>query len=347
MAATAIPGSSSAFVVSFVRNRQLNLCSQPQLRFSLKTSSAYPLRRSSIRLSSSPSHIRRNSLAFAGQNVAETESKDVEEEEEDSEEEVEPGTKESNGTTAEEKSASVIKTMLLSYRDALADSDESKVTEIEGHIQSLEDEKNALIEQAKKLTEDLSKAKERFLRLNADFDNFRKRSEKERLNLVSIIQGEIIEALLPMVDNFERAKAQIKPQSEAEERIDKSYQGIYKQFVEIMKNLKVKPVDTVGKTFDPMLHEAIMREESSEFDEGIVTEEYRRGFLLGDRLLRPAMVKVSAGPGPAKAAEGEGSAPESIEGSADTTESVQEEQDDVSNEETEESSSSGATEDEP
>lgn len=70
-----------------------------------------------------------------------------------------------------------------------------------------------------------------------------------------------------------------------------------------MRALGVSVVETIGKLFDPMLHEAVMREESTEFEEGIIIEEFRRGFILGDRLLRPAMVKVSAGPGPVKPAE--------------------------------------------
>ncbi|KVH99443.1 GrpE nucleotide exchange factor [Cynara cardunculus var. scolymus] len=102
-----------------------------------------------------------------------------------------------------------------------------------------------------------------------------------------------------MVDNFERAKQQLKLETEQEKKIDASYQGIYKQFVEIMRSLHVAAVPTVGKAFDPSVHEAIAREESKEFNEGTVIEEFRRGFVLGERLLRPAMVKVSAGPGPA------------------------------------------------
>ncbi|CAK9254538.1 unnamed protein product [Sphagnum jensenii] len=103
-----------------------------------------------------------------------------------------------------------------------------------------------------------------------------------------------------MVDNFERAKTSIKTETEGE-NIHNSYQGIYKQFVEIMKALGVVAVDTVGKEFDPKVHEAIMQEESTVYPEGIVIEEFQRGFKIGDKLLRPALVKVSAGPGPVSA----------------------------------------------
>ncbi|KAL2900735.1 Protein GrpE [Bienertia sinuspersici] len=159
------------------------------------------------------------------------------------------------------------------------------------------------------MCEELSVERDRVVRISADFDNFRKRTDRERSSLVTNAQGEVIENFLAVLDNFERAKSQIKVESEAEEKINNSYQSIYKQFVEILGSVGVVPVETVGKPFDPLvgnqaglnfsrLHEAIMREESTIYDEGVVVEEYRKGFKLGDRLLRPSMVKVSAGPGP-------------------------------------------------
>ncbi|CAH8320145.1 unnamed protein product [Eruca vesicaria subsp. sativa] len=120
-------------------------------------------------------------------------------------------------------------------------------------------------------------------------------------------QGKVIENLLAVLDNFERAKSQIKVETEGEEKVTNSYQSIYKQFVEILGSLGVVTMETVRKQFAPMLHDqAIMREDSEEYEEGIVLKEYRKGFLLGERLLRPSMVKVSAGPGPEKFSEAEG-----------------------------------------
>ncbi|KAJ8763219.1 hypothetical protein K2173_025604 [Erythroxylum novogranatense] len=196
--------------------------------------------------------------------------------------------------------SSVIMTSLQTYREALASNDESKITEIEAFLKSVEDEKSEIERKLITLTEELSTEKDRILRISADFDNFRKRTERERLSLVSNAQGELVENLLPVLDNFERAKAQIKVESEGEEKINNSYQSIYKQFVEILGSLGVVPVETIGHPFDPLLHEAIMREESTAFEEGIILQEFRKGFKLGDRLLRPSMVKVSAGPGPEK-----------------------------------------------
>jgi maltodextrin utilization protein YvdJ len=98
---------------------------------------------------------------------------------------------------------------------------------------------------------EMTSGKEKYIRLQADFDNYRKRAEKERHTIRSDAQGDVIESLLPMVDNFERAKQQLKPETEKEKNIDASYQGIYKQFVEIMRSLRVAAVATVGKPFDP------------------------------------------------------------------------------------------------
>lgn len=198
---------------------------------------------------------------------------------------------------ADQKPLSVLKSLIKAYKDAVLDGDENAVSEIEAMIDTIESEKAELAQKVSALSAEITSGKEKYIRLQADFDNFRKRSEKERLTVRTDAQGEVVESLLPMIDNFERAKQQIKPETEKEKKIDTSYQGIYKQFVEIMRSFHVAAVATVGKAFDPALHEAIAREESQEFKEGIIIQEIRRGFLLGDRLLRPAMVKVSTGPG--------------------------------------------------
>ncbi|KAL5547026.1 hypothetical protein UlMin_006713 [Ulmus minor] len=214
--------------------------------------------------------------------------------------ESESDTSEDVEVDAEEKPVSAIVASLQSYKEALASNDESKVADIESFLKSLEDEKAELEEKVVSLSEELLVERDRVLRISADFDNFRKRTDRERSSLVTNAQGEVVESLLSVLDNFERAKAQIKVETEGEEKINNSYQSIYKQFMEILTSLGVVPVETVGKPFDPLLHEAIMREDSDEYEEGIILQEFRKGFKLGDRLLRPSMVKVSAGPGPAK-----------------------------------------------
>ena len=135
-----------------------------------------------------------------------------------------------------------------------------------------------------------------YMRLAADFDNFRKRTSKEKVEFEERAKRQTIIELLPVIDNFERARSQIKPQSDSENNIQKSYQGIYKQLVDCLKQLGVSPMRPEGEEFDPNLHEAVMREPTADHPEGTVMEELRRGYLLGEQVLRHAMVKVAAPP---------------------------------------------------
>ncbi len=133
-----------------------------------------------------------------------------------------------------------------------------------------------------------------YKRLAADFENFRRRNQKEKEELEQQIKGNTIKDLLPVIDNFELAKAHIKPQTEAEKNIHKSYQSVYKQLVDGLKRLGVSAMYPEGSPFDPNLHEAVMRLPTKDHPEGTVVEELRRGYVLGDRVLRHAMVKVAA-----------------------------------------------------
>ena len=135
-----------------------------------------------------------------------------------------------------------------------------------------------------------------YLRIAADFDNFRKRSSKEKEAVELKANCATIIELLSVVDNFERARTQIKPQNEGEMGIHKSYQGVYKQLVESLKRIGVSPMRSEGQQFDPNLHEAVMRQPTEEHPEGTVMEELQRGYYLGERILRHALVKVAAPP---------------------------------------------------
>jgi len=136
------------------------------------------------------------------------------------------------------------------------------------------------------------------LRIAADFENFRKRTQREREELEVQVKSAAIGELLPAIDNFERARAQIKPQTDGEMTIHKSYQGVYKQLVDALKSLGVSAMRPEGQEFDPNFHEAVLREPTDDYPEGTVVEQLVRGYLLGDRILRHAMVKVAAPPEP-------------------------------------------------
>ncbi|MGB3670019.1 MAG: nucleotide exchange factor GrpE [Phormidesmis sp.] len=151
----------------------------------------------------------------------------------------------------------------------------------------------AVLQQVETLQAQLDDRTGQFTRLTADFDNFRKRTEKQRQDLEVQVKCTTITALLAVVDNFQRARDQIKPQSEGEMAIHKSYQGVYKQLIDALKKLGVSPMRAEGQEFDPNLHEAVMREPTDQYPEGTVIEEFVRGYVLGERVLRHAMVKVA------------------------------------------------------
>nr|YP_009530664.1 heat shock protein GrpE [Paulinella micropora]AXY63353.1 heat shock protein GrpE [Paulinella micropora] len=136
-----------------------------------------------------------------------------------------------------------------------------------------------------------------YVRIAADFDNFRKRQIRDQEELRLQITCSTLEAILPVVDNFERARQQLDPQTEEGQELHRSYQGLYKQLVDIFKQMGVSPMRVEGELFDPNLHEAVLREPSDVYAEDIITDELQRGYQLNGKVLRHALVKVSMGPG--------------------------------------------------
>ncbi|AFZ16768.1 nucleotide exchange factor GrpE [Allocoleopsis franciscana] len=163
-------------------------------------------------------------------------------------------------------------------------------------ILKLRQENDALKAQLEELNQQSESFKTQSMRIAADFDNFRKRTTKEKEDLEQQIKRVTLSELLPVVDNFERARSQIKPQDDGEMGIHKSYQGVYKQLVDCLKRIGVSAMRPEGKEFDPNLHEAVMREATNEYPEGVVIEQLVRGYFLGERVLRHAMVKVASAP---------------------------------------------------
>ncbi|NJK54773.1 MAG: nucleotide exchange factor GrpE [Pleurocapsa sp. SU_5_0] len=149
----------------------------------------------------------------------------------------------------------------------------------------------------KKLLDDKSQqadlAKAQYARLAADFENFRRRTTKEKENLEVQTKKNVISELLPVIDNFERARMQLKPESEGEKTIHSSYQGVYKTLVECLKKMGVSAMRPEGQEFDPNYHEAMLREPTNEYPEGTVIEQLMRGYTIGETILRHAMVKVA------------------------------------------------------
>ena len=170
----------------------------------------------------------------------------------------------------------------------------------ENHNINAEDLKNSItnndarLEQLEKEHETL---KGQYVRIAADFDNFRKRQSRDQDELKIQLVSKALTAILPIVDNFERARQQLKPETDEAQSLHRSYQGLYKQLVEVLKQQGVAPMRVVGQQFDPNLHEAVLREPSEEFSEDLIIEELQRGYHMEGKVLRHALVKVSMGPG--------------------------------------------------
>ena len=132
---------------------------------------------------------------------------------------------------------------------------------------------------------------DRLLRMAAEFDNYRKRVDRDRRDQADAATADALADLLPIVDDLERAlKA---PVGSDVESFRKGVELIHQQMLELLRKRGVKPIDAVGTEFDPRYHQAVVQESSADHREGEVMEEYARGYMLGDRLLRPAMVKVA------------------------------------------------------
>ncbi|WP_336787034.1 nucleotide exchange factor GrpE [Paenibacillus sp. MMO-177] len=145
------------------------------------------------------------------------------------------------------------------------------------------------IEELTKLAEE---NQQRYLRAQADFDNFRRRTQKEKEDLAQYASMKLIGQLLPVVDNFERAVAAASANQDFE-ALAKGVDMIFRQLEQTLQQEGLKAMDAVGEPFNPEFHQAIMTVESDEHEEGIIVEEVQKGYILKERVLRPAMVKVS------------------------------------------------------
>jgi len=130
---------------------------------------------------------------------------------------------------------------------------------------------------------------DRLLRTAAEFDNYRKRVDRERRDLAEFTAADLVIELLPIVDNLERALQA----AAIDDPLRKGVELILKQMLDLLRKRGVGPIDALGADFDPNFHQAVIHEVSGEHREGEVMQELQRGYLLGDRLLRPAMVKVA------------------------------------------------------
>lgn len=162
--------------------------------------------------------------------------------------------------------------------------EENTVEKAEDTAKSEPDEKDKTIEALK----------DKILRISAEYDNFRKRTKREKDALYGDAKADTVAAFLPLLDNIEKA---VKTMPEAKEKewqaVSDGVALIKKQFEETLKKLGVNEINAVGEAFDPELHNAVMHVEDSEAGEGIVVEEFQRGFKMNDKVVRHSVVKVA------------------------------------------------------
>lgn len=160
-------------------------------------------------------------------------------------------------------------------------------------------DENAGPETLTEAQEAIAELNERIVRLTADFDNFRKRAQREKDEARQFANQGLLEKLLPVLDNFEMALTAVK---DADPSVRDGVQMILDQLLGVLKESGVEPVDAMGQPFDPNLHEALSQEETTEVEEGTVFQQVQRGYKLNDRLVRPARVVVAKAPGAAEEA---------------------------------------------
>ena len=202
----------------------------------------------------------------------------------------EQGTEETNaGKTAEQEAPAA---------DAVKDTETKESNakdagEAESAEQSATPEaSDAETEKLKKKYEDaLAEQKDKYIRLYAEFDNYRKRTEKEKSQNFDFGAREGIEKLLPVVDNFERALGTVDPEDE-DDAFTKGVRGIYKQLEKMFEDLDVKAIPAEGEKFDPNLHNAVMTDTESDAEEDTITQDLMKGYTYKGQVVRHSMVKV-------------------------------------------------------
>ena len=199
-------------------------------------------------------------------------------------EDLEKEAPESEETTAEDTTSTEEETSEehTEQTEEESESDDSASDEKKGFFKKKKDKKDEQIE-------DLN---DRLKRQMAEFDNFRKRSEKEKSQMYDMGAKTVVEKILPVVDNFERGLAAV-PEENKEDAFVAGMDKIYKQMMTVLEEIGVKPIEAVGQEFDPNFHNAVMHVEDEELGENVIAEELQKGYMYRDAVVRHSMVKVA------------------------------------------------------
>lgn len=164
--------------------------------------------------------------------------------------------------------------------------EENSNMKFEKKPETVEEKLQAKIEEQK---EEIDEKDDRIKRLMAEFENFKKRSDKERLVMYNSVMGDVVMKLLPVLDNLEKAVAA----ESKDEQYKNGIEMVEKQFQDVLKANGVKEIESIGKPFDPSLHEAVSLVEDSNLGPKTIKEEYRKGYTIGDKVLRHSLVVVA------------------------------------------------------
>ena len=164
--------------------------------------------------------------------------------------------------------------------------EENSNMKFEKKPETVEEKLQAKIEEQK---EEIDEKNDRIKRLMAEFENFKKRSDKERLGMYNSVMGDVVMKLLPVLDNLEKAVAA----ESKDEQYKNGIEMVEKQFQDVLKANGVKEIESIGKPFDPSLHEAVSLVEDSNLGPKTIKEEYRKGYTIGDKVLRHSLVVVA------------------------------------------------------
>jgi molecular chaperone GrpE len=150
-----------------------------------------------------------------------------------------------------------------------------------------------LVDETEKLKQELGQAKDKYIRLFADFDNMRKRHERERVSLIKYAHEEVIIEMLGFLEDFERTIAAAKASPSNAPELLKGIEMVYGRMQQLLKKYDVREIECAGKKFDPDFHEVLMVDDTADQKDGIILEVFQKGYTLGDRVVRTAKVKVS------------------------------------------------------
>lgn len=164
--------------------------------------------------------------------------------------------------------------------------------ESETETDDSKDSKEAKNEELAKLQEEYDKLNQQYIRLAADFDNYRKRQEQERESLIKYGTESALKKLLEVLDNFERGEKALEGVEDCV-KVKESFNLVHKQVVESLTKLGLEEIKAVGEEFDPNFHEAVMQTPTSEHPEHTVITELQKGYKVGDKVLRPTLVNVA------------------------------------------------------